>query len=178
MTTSSPRIRFALISTFLVLTTVTTTVIRIPIPATTGYFNLGDIFIIAAGLLFGPVGGAVTGAIGAGAADLIGYPQFVLATAITKGLEGLLVGLLSRGALLTIPRAWVAAIVGGLTMVAGYFVFEAYIYPALGATMPFFKVTNMQDAIVELLPNIVQAAIGATGGIGLWRALSGLRSPT
>ena len=42
--------------------------------------------------------------------------------------------------------------------------------------MPFFNVTNFQDALVELGPNAVQGFIGAAGGIGLWRALSGLRT--
>ena len=175
MSTTSNRAKFALLATFVVLTAVTTVLIRIPIPATTGYFNLGDIFIIAAGLLFGPVGGLITGALGAGAADLYGYPQFVLATVVTKGLEGFLVGAISKGSSLQPARAWIAALVGGVTIVVGYFVFEAYVYPALGASMPFFNVTNFQDAIVELGPNAVQGLIGAAGGVGLWRALAGLR---
>jgi uncharacterized membrane protein len=176
MSKTNERARFALLATFIVLTAVTTVLIRIPIPATTGYFNLGDIFIIASGLLFGPLAGMLTGALGAGAADLYGYPQFVLATVVTKGLEGLLVGLLSRGPSLQPARAWIAAIVGGVVIVVGYFIFEAYIYPALGVSMPFFNVTNLQDAIVELGPNAVQGFIGAAGGVGLWRALAGLRT--
>lgn len=175
MAINSQRTQFALVTTFVVLTAVTTTIIRIPIPATTGYFNLGDVFIIGAGLLFGPIGGAITGAIGAGSADLIGYPQFVLATVVTKGLEGFLVGLLSRGSNPGVGRVWLAAAAGALTIVLGYFVFEAYLYPAIGVTMPFFAVTNLQDAIVEIIPNAVQGAIGAVGGVGLWRALSAIR---
>ena len=176
MSGNNERAKFALLATFVILTAVTTVLIRIPIPATTGYFNLGDIFIVASGLLFGPLAGMVTGAVGAGIADLYGYPQFVLATVITKGLEGFLVGILSRGSSLQPVRAWFAGIVGGLTIVVGYFVFEAYIYPALGVTMPFFNITNFQDALVEIGPNTVQGFIGAAGGVGLWRALAGLRT--
>jgi uncharacterized membrane protein len=176
MSINSSRSNFAIVATFLVLTAVTTVLIRIPIPATTGYFNLGDIFIIASGLLFGPIAGLLSGAIGAGAADLYGYPQFVLATVVTKGLEGFLVGLLAKGGILKAPRAWFAALVGASVMVTGYFIFEGYIYPWLAISMPFFGVTNLQDAIVEIFPNVIQGVIGAVGGIGLWRALAGLRS--
>lgn len=175
MARSNQRTQFALVMTFVILTAVTTTIIRVPIPATTGYFNLGDVFIIGAGLLFGPLGGAITGAVGAGSADLIGYPQFVLATTVTKGLEGLLVGLLARGENPGIGRVWFAAATGAVTIVVGYFIFEAYLYPAIGVSMPFFAVTNFQDAVVEIIPNTIQGAIGAVGGVGLWKALSALR---
>lgn len=177
MLSESKQARLAMIVMFTCLVAVTTTMIRIPIPATTGYFNIGDIFIVAAGLLLGPVAGLTVGAIGAGAADAIGYPQFILATMATKGLEGFLVGALSKGQKLSDSRAWLSAACGGATIVAGYFVFEAYIYPALGSSIPFFAVTNFQDAMVELVPNTVQAAIGVIGGVGLWKALSQLRTP-
>lgn len=176
MVESRGRVNFALITTFVILVAVTTTIIRIPVPATTGYFNLGDIFIIGAGLLFGPLAGMVVGAIGAGAADLFGYPQFVLATVVTKGVEGLLVGLVAQNRHPKASRIWFAASLGAATMVVGYFVFEAFVYPFLGKWMPFFNITNFQDAVVELVPNAVQGVIGAVGGVGIWRALSALRS--
>lgn len=94
---------------------------------------------------------------------------------VTKGIEGFAVGLISKGGNLKVVRAWIAALTGGILMVCGYFIFEAYIYPILGRTMPFFHVTNFQDAIVEIIPNTIQAFIGVVGGIGLWRALVGLR---
>src|ERR1044072_3567835 len=70
--------------------------IRITIPATAGYFTLGDIFVILAGVGLGPRAGLVVGALGPAAADAIGFPQFILATAIIKGLEGLAGGLIAK----------------------------------------------------------------------------------
>jgi uncharacterized membrane protein len=169
-------VRIALLIAFIALTALTTVLIRVPIPATTGYFNLGDIFIVSAGLLFGPLAGLIVGAIGAGGADLFGYPQFFPATFVTKGLEGLVVGLLSRGINLKPTRALVAAAAGSVLMVAGYFIFEAFIYPFVGAFVPFFNVTNFQEALVEIVPNIIQAVIGTVGGLGVWRALKPLTS--
>jgi uncharacterized membrane protein len=175
MSAKKNRVNYALIVTFTILTCVTTTLIRIPIPATTGYFNIGDVFIISAALVFGPMGGLITGAIGAGAADLIGYPQFFLATAVTKGLEGYLVGVISKTENLSDRRAWIAASIGGITIILGYFLFEAFIYPAISVYVPFFEVTNFQDAVVEVIPNCIQAVIGVVGGVGLWRSLSVIR---
>ena len=55
----------------------------------------------------------------------------------------------------------------------GYFVFEGFIYPKLGSHIPFFAVTDLGAATVEIIPNLVQAIIGATVGVSLWRATSG-----
>lgn len=151
-----------------------TLLIRIPIPATTGYFNIGDIFVVFAGLWLGPWGGLIVGAVGPTIADAIGFPQFIPATAITKGCEGFLVGVIG-GRSRSVGVKAVAAAVGGLTIVVGYFVFEAFVYPALSKSIPFFAVTDWAAALIEILPNTVQAIIGAAGGLALWRAVAGYR---
>jgi len=171
---SSGLTRWALIGTLTGLAAFGTMLIRIPIPATTGYFNLGDVFVVWAGLWLGPIGGLFVGAVGPTIADAIGFPQFILATMVTKGAEGLLVGLLGAGRA-GISRKTFAALFGSLTIVVGYFVFEAWIYPWLGRSIPFFAVTDLAAALVELLPNTVQAVIGAAGGLALWRATSGVQ---
>lgn len=71
---------------------VTTTIIRIPIPATGGYFNLGESIIYAVALLYGPIVGGLAGGIGASIADAIGYPLFTPGTFIIKLFEGLTTG--------------------------------------------------------------------------------------
>ncbi len=158
-----------------VLTWVSTMFVRIPIPATTGYFNLGDIFVILAGLWLGGLPGLLVGAVGSTIADAIGYPQFIVATLFTKGVEGFLVGVISGGlASKSVGRKWAAAFSGAAVVVAGYFIFEAVVYPWLGRSMPFFNVTTYAQALVEILPNSVQGAVGAMTGIGLWKALAGL----
>lgn len=151
-----------------------TMLIRVPIPATTGYFNLGDIFVILAGLWLGPGAGFIVGLLGPTLADAIGFPQFILATAVTKSCEGLVVGLIGGGERRAIALKWFGAALGAVIMVAGYFTFEAYIYPALGRTMPFFNVTTYADAIVELGPNTLQGVIGVIGGMSLWKLVHGV----
>lgn len=148
--------------------------IRVPIPATNGYFNLGDMFVILAGLWLGPWGGLLVGAIGPSAADAIGFPQFILATAVTKGLEGFVVGLIAKSRpVQTVGLSGFAGVVGGLIMVGGYFLFEAVVYPVLAESVSFFGVTTLGAALLEIGPNLVQALFGVVGGVGLWRAVSG-----
>ena len=113
---------------------VVTLIVRIPIPATQGYINLGDAAIIACALLWGPRSGGVAGGVGSALADLLGgYAHWAPFTLVIKGIEGLLVGLLGRGN----PSAFrsiSAATLGGIVMVAGYFATETGLYgwqPAL-----------------------------------------------
>lgn len=163
-----------IVAALIALSALGTLLIRIPIPATTGYFNLGDVFVILAGLWLGPKRGALVGAIGPTIADAAGFPQFILATLVTKGIEGFLVGAIGGGSSSrNLKRKTVAACCGGVVVVGGYFVFEAFIYPWLGTMIPFFKVTDMGAAIVEILPNAVQGVLGAVGGLALWKTVSG-----
>lgn len=169
----------ALVAALIGLACLGTLLIRIPVPATNGYFNLGDVFVVLAGLWLGPLGGFLVGSIGPAIADGIGFPQFILATFVTKGLEGWIVGLIGGGfAPHSLGRRTVAAFAGGATVVIGYFVFEAYIYPALGKLVPFFAVTDLAAAMVEAGVNLVQGIIGAVGGLALWKSVSAYNPAT
>lgn len=163
--------RVGLIAAFATLAFVGTLVIRVPIPVTGGYFNLGDTFVMAAGLLYGPLVGALVGMIGPALADAVGFPQFILATAVVKFCEGGLVGLVGRP-VGTAQQSWrplLAVILGVLVLVGGYFVFEAFIYPAMATRIPFFAVTDLKAAIAEIMPNMLQGGISAVIALGILR---------
>jgi uncharacterized membrane protein len=163
-------VNVGIVAAFATLACVGTIIIRIPIPATGGYFNLGDTFVMIAALLYGPLIGGLVGLIGPALADAIGFPQFILATAVVKGFEGLAVGLIggkTRGDSLTRPV--LALAVGIIILVGGYFIFEAFIYPVLAKTIPFFGVTDPKAAIAEIIPNLLQGVISAVIALGIWR---------
>ncbi len=165
--------RVGIVAAFATLAFVGTTVIRIPIPATGGYFNLGDTFVMAAALLYGPLVGGLVGLIGPALADAVGFPQFILATAVVKGVEGAAVGWLGRGARKEGHRRVAAALaVGVVILVGGYFVFEAVVYPFLAVGIPFFGVTDPRAAVAEILPNLLQGGISAVIAFGIWRIFS------
>lgn len=163
-----------IVAAFATLAFVGTTVIRIPIPATGGYFNLGDTFVMIAALLHGPLIGGLVGFIGPALADAVGYPQFILATAIVKGLEGAAMGAIgAKSAGRSLARPVVALIVGIAILVCGYFIFEAFIYPLLGEVVPFFKVTTVEAALAEIFPNLLQGIISAVIAFGIWKVFRG-----
>ena len=129
----------------------------IPIPATGGYFNVGEVTIYVAALLFGPFVGAFSGGVGAMLSDLyLGYGVFAPGTLIIKSIEGAIVGVLNIKLKKTIPnttiRAVASVVTGGITMVLGYFLYEtllAVLIPGLGIV-----------AIVEIPLNIGQMLVG------------------
>ncbi|MCW4046915.1 MAG: ECF transporter S component [Candidatus Bathyarchaeota archaeon] len=221
------------ISIFTALVFVATFIIRVPIAATGGYFNLGDSAIYVAALLFGPLVGGIVGGIGAAIADIIGYPIFVPGTLIIKLCEGVVTGyagnkLRSRTKSVVLWKAlsvvlgvglgaatyyigtnymavfgnaqldqvmWAAValflgafiillgfmpqtqtswqttsiILGGATMVAGYFIYEnllAALIPALGIF-----------AIGEIPANIGQMLVGMTIALPVLRAVQRILPP-
>ena len=159
-----------IIAAFSTLAFIGTLLIRIPIPVTGGYFNLGDTFVMAAALLYGPVVGGLVGLIGPAAADAVGFPQFILATAVVKGIEGGLVGLIGWKSG-SASRRIAALAVGIAVLVSGYYIFEAAIYPAIAQTIPFFGVTDARAALAEIPPNLLQGVLSAIVAYGIHRAL-------
>ena len=156
----------AVIAALTALTAAATLFIRVPIPATNGYFNIGDVFIILAGLWLGPTAGFIAGAVGSSIADAIGFPIYIPATFVIKGFEGFITGLIARNSTsASLFRPSVAAFIGGSS--------EAFIYPELGKTFPVFAITDRAAAIVSLFPNAIQGVTGAVGGLALWKALAG-----
>jgi len=144
----------AITSIFAALTCILTIVISIPVPATGGYINIGDVGVILTAMIFGPILGSISGGVGSALADIfLGYPIWAPATFIVKGLEGFVVGLISN------PRKVrtyfnlydiVAAIIGGCVMVFGYFIVEAFIFNF-----------GIVAALVELPGNLFQLIFGA-----------------
>lgn len=63
------------------------------IPATKGYFNLGEAFVYISALIGGPLVGMVAGGVGSAMADaFLGYAAFVPGTLVIKGVEGFVTG--------------------------------------------------------------------------------------
>lgn len=93
---ASPRIdrqrQIVNVAVFSALVFVATFILRVTIPATGGYFNIGDSMIYVAALLYGPLVGGLASGIGASLADIIGYPVFAPGTFIIKLIEGTIVG--------------------------------------------------------------------------------------
>ena len=82
---------------FAALTYVATNIIRVPIPATDGYINLGDCVVLLGAFLLGPVYGAAAGGIGSALADIIsGYAVFAPGTFVIKALIAVIAAAILR----------------------------------------------------------------------------------
>jgi len=83
-----------------------TSVFSVYIPATQGYFNVGEIMVYTSALLMGPYVGAFAGGVGSMLSDLsLGYPYYAPGTLMIKGLEGFIVGYLGTRAFPKVTRS-------------------------------------------------------------------------
>ena len=142
------------------LVTVATMLIQVPIPATEGFFNIGDAIIMVAALIFGPVIGFIAGGLGSSLADLLGgWYVWVIPTLLIKGTEGLLAGWIARTqrhrGLFGVVLAWA---VGSLVMVFGYFAVQVALY-------------GFEAALVEMPFNVLQVTVGGVIGIPVSQAI-------
>ena len=79
--------KVALTAVMTALCAVATYVVAIPFPSGVGYFNLGDVIVLLAGWLLGPVWGGLAAGLGSMLADfLAGYAAYAPATFVIKGL--------------------------------------------------------------------------------------------
>ncbi|RLE57640.1 MAG: hypothetical protein DRJ35_08705 [Thermoprotei archaeon] len=86
---------YVITAIFTALVAVSTLLFQVYIPATRGYFNIGESIIYVTALLFGPFVGAFAGGVGSMIADLAsGYYQYAPWTLVNKGFEGFLAGYL------------------------------------------------------------------------------------
>jgi uncharacterized membrane protein len=150
--------KVAVAAIFAALVAVATLTFVIPIPATSGYFNLGETLIYVAALLFGPLVGTIAGA-GASIADMLVAPQFAPGTFTIKIIEGFLVGYLTKKLNQKIKSttlcASIAIIIGGFEMVLGYFLYEtiALGYPATLALLEVpFNIVQMLVGLIIAIP--------------------------
>ena len=134
---------------FIAVVAVVTMLFIVPIPATNGYFNLGDTMVMLAGFLLGPVGGAIAGAVGSSISDMLLAPVYAPATFVIKGAEGFIVGYIANPKRIykaLSVRDIIATILAGAEMVFGYFLYEILIM-------------GYAAAVVEVPMNIMQAVI-------------------
>jgi uncharacterized membrane protein len=147
-------LKLALAAIFGALAAEVTMAFVIPIPATNGYFNLGETIVYTAALVFGPfIGGFAGGSVAIADILVPGAAPFAPGTLVIKGLEGIIVGSLNRKLQKYTSNlglsAAISVVVGGLEMVTGYFIYEQ-----------LFLGYSMAAALVEVPFNIVQMIVG------------------
>ncbi len=101
---------------------VATMVVKIPVGQ--GYLNFGDGAVFLSGLLLSPGYAFASAAIGSSLADMVGYPIYIPATFLLKGIMALII---SKSKNKDTKSKVIYMILGGLVMVGGYYLYEAFI---------------------------------------------------
>lgn len=114
---------------FTAIVCVATMIVKIPSPATNGYFNLGDCFVLISGWLLGPIYGTLAAGLGSALADILsGYVQYAPATFVIKALMAVAAYFIF---IFLRKKPFVAKLISGIAaeafMVLGYFGYEAVI---------------------------------------------------
>jgi energy-coupling factor transport system substrate-specific component len=143
--------KIALVTVMAAVTCALTLVVKVPVPATGGYIHLGDVAANFAALAFGPWLGFLIAGGGMAIADLVaGYSIYAPGTLVVHGLQAVVVAYLGRN-----RKPWMmflAAIAGGVVVVAGYFLYQSLILQMGPVT-----------AAKELPFNVIQALSGLVG---------------
>lgn len=144
--------QIVLTALFSALICVATMLIRIPIPATGGYANLGDGVILICAFLMHPLNAVIAAGLGSMLADVLaGYLTYAPGTLVIKAGVALIALLLHdrlKKRLKPIPAMALAGILAEAFMVLGYFAYEA-LFLGLGL-----------GAAGAIAGNIGQAAVG------------------
>lgn len=151
--------KLVLTGLFAAMGCVATMVLVIPTP-TGGYVNLGDTVVLLGAYLLGPVYGALAGGIGPMLADVLsGYAVYAPATLVIKATMGALAGWIYRRLREKRGGAVVTGLVGEAPMVAGYWLFDAWLLKSFAGSM------------AGIPGNLVQAAFGVAASTLLVLAL-------
>ena len=149
--------KMVLTALFAALTCVATMLIEIPMPATQGYVNIGDCFVLLGAWVLGPIYGAFAGGVGSALADLLaGYPHYIV---------GALMAVIAALAYQTLGKknGYLGRLVGGIAaelwMVLGYFLYAMLI---LGKGIA---------AATSIPGNLLQGAVGIVAALALIVAL-------
>ena len=155
MTSNIKRIVITALMTSMVC--VTTMMIKIPSPMK-GYINIGDCMVLICAWMLPAGYGFVAAGLGSALADLFsGYLIYAPATFVIKGCMSLFAFLIFKAINKKVGKLS-AEIVGGIVaelfMVAGYFLFEGFLY-------------GFVPSLVNIPANLIQGAAGLVIGVVL-----------
>lgn len=116
-----------------------------------GYFNMGDGFILLFASILNPFLAFLVGGVGSALADVAGgYAIYFIPTLLIKGAEAIIVSYLIHK--LGQKSRYVVYLLGGIIMVSGYFVADAFINESWA-----LSATGIPSNIIQALAGYVVA---------------------
>lgn len=90
---------------FTALVAMATIAFSVYVPATYGFFNIGETMVYTSAIVMGPIVGGFAGGVGSALADIfLGYGSYAPGTLVIKGVEGFIVGYLARNLFLNYSK--------------------------------------------------------------------------
>lgn len=130
----------------------------VPVPG--GHLYLNDVVICLAAIILDPLAAFMVGGVGAFLGDLFFYPTPMFVSLVTHGVQAVVISLISQRTLKKRPvlASGIGVTLGAVIMVVGYSLGRAFIY------------STPETALIKLPYQILQAAVGAAGGMILcWK---------
>jgi uncharacterized membrane protein len=149
--------KIAIASMLAALVCVATMIIKIPSPLK-GYINLGDCVVLLSGWLLPPGYSFLAAGIGSALADVFsGYAVYAPITFAIKGLMAVVIYFCKKvlkDKIGNIPVLIIGGITAEILMIAGYYVFEGFMY-------------GFEASLVNIPPNAIQGVAGMLFSIAL-----------
>lgn len=127
----------------------------IKIPGINGYTHFGDCMIFIAVLIVGTKKGALSAAVGASLADLIGgYMQWIIPTFFIKAIMATIMGVITEKVFPNLKFGWlIGALCGGVLQVAGYTLVRIPLYGLA------FAIAELPGIIFQTLSGIILSTV-------------------
>ena len=149
-----------------------TVCIAVPLPAS-GYFNIGDVFVLASGFFLGPWLGAAAAGVGSALADIsLGFALYAPATFLIKAIDAFIAYLVwsfmkkcIKNERLDFVNRILGAIAGECIMVLGYFLFDGALAGSLLAALPNLLGNAMQGGCCAVCAIVLTVTLTHVKGI-------------
>ena len=158
-----------------------TVIVAISIPATRGFWNVGEAGVYIAALIGGPIVGAIAGGVGSALADIVlGYAIYAPGTLVIKGCEGLITGYLYQT--LTQRDEGRKGVVLSLCMLLGILALLIFSLAYFGLTQSSVTVELSSEplhvsVVFEISPAVILITAIAVGIVALVLLLLGKETP-
>lgn len=137
----------------------------IQIPVGIGYVNFGDAVVMTSGIVLGPLGAMIVGALGSSLADIAtGYMVYAPFTFVIKGLEGFVCGLIFKkvlGGKNPYLRGVIAFLISAAIVVVGYFFadFLLTLFGFIGEGGESVGALALINGAATIIPSLIQVGV-------------------
>ena len=145
------------------------TFIYIPSPASNGYLNMGDCFVILSGWLLGPVYGFIAAGVGSAISDLaLGYAIYAPATLVIKGLMALTAYFIFNSLSKAFSKKNIfpkiaSSFTAEIIMISGYYLYDSLITQNLVSSLAGVPGNAVQGLFGIVVSVLIMSILEKTG---------------